>query len=254
MTDISQMEADSRVDMTWDEAVSTNEQINGKAAELARLLIDMRDRKGWKALGFKSWTAYLSSDMLQFSRKHLTELVRAKPVTERLQDVGIVTNHSVANALASFPDELQIPIMRTTLQRYPEATESRVKRVGTVMTQMVTSGHVESTPGTTNAVEAALNLEDEEAAKRQQAYKQTNVPVLAGHALVFNVSNEKATLRIDNPALLDALKEAQRCDYPVYVMIQRTSQRPQFAPVIDAMARFGRGSSTRLPIGREEAS
>lgn len=80
---------------------------------------------------------------------------------------------------------------------------------------------------------------------------QTNVPILTGHALVFNVSGEKATLRIDNTALLDALKEAQRCDYPVYVMIQRTSTRPEFAPVIDAMARFGR-TSTRLPVGQEE--
>lgn len=79
--------------------------------------------------------------------------------------------------------------------------------------------------------------------------QQTVVPVLGGHALVFSVSNEKATLRIDNPALLDALKEAQRCDYPVYVMIQRTSTRPHFTEVVDAMAKFGR-TSTRLPIGK----
>lgn len=79
---------------------------------------------------------------------------------------------------------------------------------------------------------------------------QTNVPILSGHALVFGVSGEKATLRIDNPALLDALREAQRCDYPVYVMIQRTSKRPQFSETIDAMARFGR-TSTRLSIAKE---
>lgn len=248
---ISSIEADSSVEMTWDEAVAQNERINGKAAELARLLIEMRDRKGWKALGFKSWTAYLSSDMLKFSRQYLSEMVRAAPVNERLQVAGITANHSVANALATFPDELQVPIMRTTLSRYPEATESRVKRVGAVMTQMTTSGHVESAPGTTNAVEAALNLEDEEAGKRQQAYKQTAVPVIGASALVFDVRNEKATLRFGSAEMLDALKEAQRCDYPVYVMIQRTSKRPQFTPVVDAMARFGR-TSTRLPVGQEE--
>lgn len=83
------------------------------------------------------------------------------------------------------------------------------------------------------------------------AATQTSVPVLGGNALVFNVANEKVTLRIDNPALLDALKEAQRCDYPVYVMIQRTSKRPEFSHVVDAMARFGR-TSTRLVMGEND--
>lgn len=83
--------------------------------------------------------------------------------------------------------------------------------------------------------------------------QQTNVPILSGHALVFSVSGEKATLRIDNPALLDALREAQTCDYPVYVMIQRTSTRPQFSETIDAMARFGR-TSTRLVMREEKVS
>lgn len=81
--------------------------------------------------------------------------------------------------------------------------------------------------------------------------QQTAVPVIGAAALVFDVRNEKATLRFGSAEMLDALKEAQRCDYPVYVMIQRTSKRPQFTPVVDAMARFGR-TSTRLPVGQEE--
>ena len=79
--------------------------------------------------------------------------------------------------------------------------------------------------------------------------QQTSVPVLGAPALVFSVNGEKATLRIADPALLDALREALACDYPVYVMIQRTSKRPEFSNVVDAMARFGR-TSTRLPIGK----
>lgn len=241
-------------DMTHEEALEKNHQINHKTLELATLLTEMKERNGWRALGFGNWTAYLSSDMLTYSRQYLTEFVRAAPVNERLHAVGITVNHSVANALAAFPPELQIPIAQTAIKRQGgKPTESGIKRIGRVVSQMTTSGHVESTPGTTNAVEAALNLEDEEAGKRQQTYKQTNVPILTGHALVFAVSGEKATLRIDNPALLDALKEAQRCDYPVYVMIQRTSTRPEFTEVIDATARFGR-TSTRLPVGKEIAS
>lgn len=81
------------------------------------------------------------------------------------------------------------------------------------------------------------------------AAQQTNIPIHCGNALVFNVSGERATLRIDNQALLDTLKEAWASDTPVMVMIQRTGKRPQFSETVDAMARLGR-TSTRLPIGK----
>lgn len=257
-------------DMTHDEALDAVHQINHKTRELVALLVSLRERNGWAALGFKNWTACLSSDLFTYSRKQLYEFVRAAPVTERLQNAGYTVNHSIANVLASFPEEIHIPTIQTAQKRHGKLTESNVKRTAEVFQQATKTGHVESEPGTTNALEAALDTADLEAAKRHIAYqypltqptppativrttdaKQTVIPVLGGHALVFHVANEKVTLRIDNAALLDALREAQRCDYPVYVMIQRTSKRPQFAETVDAMARFGR-TSTRLPIGRED--
>jgi len=162
--------------MTLDEAQAAVTAINSKTAELVTLLFDLKQREGWRALGFTSWTDCLRSNLFHYSRKTLYEIMRAQPVAERIErETGIRLNHSQANALATYPDALQAPIVATVNQRYAGVlTESRIKRVGDLMTQMVSTGHVESAPGTVNAVEAALSLVDEEAAKRQSGYRFGN--------------------------------------------------------------------------------
>lgn len=159
--------------MTLDEAQATVTAINNKTSELVTLLLDLKQREGWRALGFASWTECLRSNLFNYSRKTLYEIMRAQPVVERIErETGIKLNVSQANALAAYPDTLQIPILATANQRYKGVlTESRIRRVGSVMTQMVETGHVESAPGTMNAIEAALSLEDEEAANRQSGYR-----------------------------------------------------------------------------------
>lgn len=203
---ISSIEADSSVEMTWDEAVAQNERINGKAAELARLLIEMRDRKGWAALGFKSWTAYLSSDMLKFSRQYLSEMVRAAPVNERLQVEGITVNHSVANALASFSPETQVIAVKTAIKRHGKLTESNVRRTAEVIEQAEKTGHVESNPGTTNALEAALNTADSEAAARRKAYQQPDL--IFGTIYTQRSGLGVMTFTVPDTALMAALRTA----------------------------------------------
>lgn len=159
--------------MTLDEAQATVTAINNKTSELVTLLFDLKQREGWRALGFANWTECLRSNLFHYSRKTLYEIMRAQPVVERIErETGIKLNVSQANALAAYPDALQVPILATANRRYNgELTESRIKRVGEVMTQMVETGHVESAPGMVSAVEAALSLEDEEAANRQSGYR-----------------------------------------------------------------------------------
>ena len=202
---ISSIKADLSDDMTWDEAVTANAQINGKAAELATLLIDMRDRKGWKALGFKSWTAYLSSDLLTFSRQQLYELIRAAPVHERLQNVGITANHSVANALASFSPETQILAAKTALKRYGKLTESNARRTAEVIDQAENTGHVESNPGTTNALEAALMTADKEAAERRKVYQQGDL--MFGTIYTSRAGLGVMTFNVPDTALMAAFRD-----------------------------------------------
>lgn len=203
-------------DMTHDEALDAVHQINHKTRELVALLVDLRERNGWKALGFTSWTECLSSDLFTYSRKQLYEFVRAAPVTERLQNAGYVVNHSVANALASYPEEVHVVTMQTVEQLFGKATESNVKRIADLYTQATKTGHIETEHGKQSAFDAAVNLANEEAAKRHEAYKRPITPipieppaqVITGTIYTNRAGLGAMTFSIPDTALMEALKAA----------------------------------------------
>lgn len=160
--------------MSLDEAQATVDQINSHAAQIGKLLLNLRDREGWRALGYESWTQCLEREF-SFSRKHLYELMRATPVQERVLPLGYNLNTAQANELSRYPQDLQVPIVEATMKRYGQVTESRLRRVGEVLTQAVKTGYTSTGDGSTStAIDASLNLEDEEARKRQQQYKHQN--------------------------------------------------------------------------------
>jgi len=152
--------------MTPDEARAAVMQINAHAAEMGRLLLDLRTREGWRALGYATWTDCLTREFA-FSRKHLYELMRAAPVVERLSPFGYTLNTSQANALSRYPIDLQAPIYQATVARYGKPTESRLTRVGDVLAQVVATGHVDADGQTPTPIDAALAYEDYEARLRQ---------------------------------------------------------------------------------------
>lgn len=154
--------------MTPDEARAAVMQINAHAAEMGRLLLDLRTREGWRALGYATWTDCLTREFA-FSRKHLYELMRAAPVVERLSPFGYTLNTSQANALSRYPIELQAPIAQAAAARYGTLTESRITRVGDVLTQAVRTGYVEADGQTPTPIDAALAYEDYEARQRRDA-------------------------------------------------------------------------------------
>ncbi len=71
-------------------------QINGHAAEIGRLLIELRDREGWRALGYDTWTAFLRSRELDISRAHLYRLLHQAEVNAVLSplEMGIPESHA----------------------------------------------------------------------------------------------------------------------------------------------------------------
>lgn len=160
--------------MGAEEAREIINKINSKAAEMGRLLLDLKEREGWRALGYASWTQCLRCEF-EYSRKHLYELMNAAPVIEKLLPKGYNLNTAQADALADFPAELHEPIVEATISRYGDLSENKIRRVGGVFTQAVKTGYVNTGDGEISTpIDAALTREDEEAMLKQKQHIADN--------------------------------------------------------------------------------
>jgi len=157
--------------MTRMEAQRCVDEINLAAQRMGRLLLELKEREGWKALGYNTWTACLS-EKFSYGRQYLYDLMTAAPVQERLELSSIHDKIPISTAvtLAHFPLELQVPIVKATLSRHGSLTESRVREMGEIMTQMVLTGHVDPGDGFDSPVELALQQSDGEREKRKYGY------------------------------------------------------------------------------------
>lgn len=154
--------------MSADEAKAHVQAVKNAAQDMGRHLLELKEREGWKALGYASWTAFLNGEF-EYSRKHLYELMTASPVQEKLLPIGYNLSTKAAAALSKFDESLHVVIAQTAQARYGEVTESNINRVGDVVQTMVLTGHV-SPDGISTPIDATLNAEDFEASQRQQVY------------------------------------------------------------------------------------
>src|SRR5574341_1296229 len=98
--------------MTAEEAEQCRRNINAAAVSIGRNLLRLKESEGWAKLldeegkPYHSWSDCLSRGF-SYSRNHLYELMRAAPVTERLQAEGKTINTDQALALNKFALELQ---------------------------------------------------------------------------------------------------------------------------------------------------
>lgn len=155
--------------MTREEAQEHVIAIRSAAADMGRRLLDLKERQGWRALGYETWTDCLEGEF-SYSRKHLYELMKAAPVLEWMLPTGNKISTKAAAALANYPAEILPAIIQTAQARYGELTESNVSRVGRVIQEMTTTGHVDVGNGTATPIDAALDVEDYESWRRQQTY------------------------------------------------------------------------------------
>ena len=68
-----------QLEMTLDEAVETDRLIKRHINTTRYLLLDMRDRKGWKALGYESFVEYGEKE-LGFQKSHIYDLTNAAEI------------------------------------------------------------------------------------------------------------------------------------------------------------------------------
>lgn len=178
--------------LTREEAQAHVTAINNAAADMGRHLLELKERQGWQVLGYKNWTAFLQGEFT-YSRKHLYELMHAAPVLETLLPTGNKISTKAAAAIATYDSDLHPAIVRTAIARYGTLTESSVNRVGRVIQEMATTGHVDVGNGTSTPVDAAMDTEDVEAALRQREYidagRDKPVKLLDTEAIICEVSD-----------------------------------------------------------------
>lgn len=157
------------VTMTEPEAQACIAAINHHASEMGRLLIDLRDREGWRVLGYASWTQCLEQEF-SFSRKHLYEIMRAQPIQDAIADVGFTVTRGQADVLRRYPEPLRPAIVSIAHSRYEgKLTESRLERVAETIVQATRSGYVDVQDGDTpRAFDAALTAQDDLARQQQR--------------------------------------------------------------------------------------
>lgn len=149
--------------MTHAEAKECDKRIEGKWHEFYRELITMRDREGWKALGFLSWDKYLraKAEKLGLDHSTLTRRIQAGTVREEIAEQG-VSVRNMADSHARELDRLDTPEKKAeawklaqelSQQNPPSGKAAEFYHPGKVYTEYVRT-----------AVETLLPPEDDEEA------------------------------------------------------------------------------------------
>jgi hypothetical protein len=74
-------------DMTIEEATAKHNELKSLHGVMRSMLLEMRDRKGWKALGYESWEDYGEKEW-DYSRQHLHRLADAASVQISMSPLG----------------------------------------------------------------------------------------------------------------------------------------------------------------------
>lgn len=147
----------------------------GTFVEVGQALLNIRDERLYRR-DFATFEDYCE-ERWNIKRAHAYRLIAASEVVANLSPIGdtpLPKNEGQARALGQFPADLHPAIMQTAVARYEAPTASEIERVGRVVTEMATTGHVDIANGTSTPIDAALTFEDEEAVKRAQVYVAEN--------------------------------------------------------------------------------
>lgn len=92
-------------DMTLEEAQTVHQQLKSLETQMRKMLLEMRDRKGWRVLGYESWEQYGAKEW-GYSRQHLNRLATAaylQNVVEPKGSTEIAETH--LRPLTALPDD-----------------------------------------------------------------------------------------------------------------------------------------------------
>lgn len=126
--------------MTADEARERVNQINSEVRGIGALLLDLKEREGWKALGYSTWTECLEKEFEE-SRRHLYRLMNAEEVRRDLGPIGHIDVSQVPESqlreLVDVPSEERVPVYQESVETAPEGrvTAAHIQRTKEVREQ-----------------------------------------------------------------------------------------------------------------------
>jgi hypothetical protein len=108
--------------MTFEEAQAKHTELKSLHSAMRLLLLEMRDRKGWKALGFSSWEEYGEQEW-GFTRQHLNRLATSAYIQNLVEPIGSEEiPESQLRPLTSVPDDAKIEIWQQVKSEYEKIT------------------------------------------------------------------------------------------------------------------------------------
>ena len=86
-------------DMNLEEATAKHQELKAIHGVARSMLLEMRDRKGWKALGYSSWEDYADTEW-GYSKRYLNQIAQA----------GYIQNVLGSNSSQSIPESQLRPL------------------------------------------------------------------------------------------------------------------------------------------------
>lgn len=123
-------EAIQAVEMTRDEAERSNLAIKAGILSIRALLLDMRDRKGWKALGYESFDAY-GRDELGYEKSHLYRLAETAEIERSIgfSPIGEKAKESQLRPLAPLSNEERQKVWEEATARAEEESRKLTAKI-----------------------------------------------------------------------------------------------------------------------------
>ena len=93
-------------DMNLEEATAKHQELKAIHGVARSMLLEMRDRKGWKVLGFSSWEDYGDKEW-DYSVRHLNRLATAFETQKSLGPMGLEISERQLRPLNQVPDDIK---------------------------------------------------------------------------------------------------------------------------------------------------
>ena len=189
-------------DMTLEEAQAKHAQLKSLESVMRSSLLEMRDRKGWKALGYSSFSEYGEQEW-GFSQSYISRLTNAAAIQEKLNmPMGINDiPERTLRPLGKVPDADKSAV-------YEEAVERALaegKKLGAKMMEDTVADYMEKNQTLQGQLENYQTMYSEASQQRDKLRKELTTSVES--KVEERIAESRALLILENQ---QALAEAKR--------------------------------------------
>lgn len=176
-------------DMTFDEAQAKHTELKSLHSAMRLLLLEMRDRKGWLALGFSSWEEYGAKEW-NYSKSQLDRLATAARIEHILPPIGgeqIPESH--LRPMAGLPEDV-IPIIWQEANR--KAEEAGKERTAKMVQEAVDDWKAQNAIATDDKLPVVHKFKNVDAVEKEVTLAEFGTYVL-GCSNAIAIAEQKAS-------------------------------------------------------------